>query len=243
MDAATFWALVLLGLGLIFLVLEFFVPSSGALAVMCALSLLSAIGIGFAAGPWTGLFIMLTVSVVVPAALIAAVNWWPDTPIGRMMLIQRPKSSDEVLPQTPAYLTIKTLIGRRGLAKGLMLPSGSVVIDGKSYEAVSEGSPIEAGQPIIVVNVSMQRLIVRPDNTIRAELAETAIPEPVAAAAEEYASALAGSNSTGSDSASNEAGRNEAAHHGSAAASPADDPNVPLVQDIPDPFADEPQTR
>ena len=50
MEAAATWAFMLLGLGLIFLVLEFFIPSSGSLAVMCALSLLAAIGIGFAAG-------------------------------------------------------------------------------------------------------------------------------------------------------------------------------------------------
>src|SRR5436189_236087 len=53
------WALVLLLLGLVFLVLEFFVPSGGALAVMCALSFLGAIVVGFFAGPWTGASILL----------------------------------------------------------------------------------------------------------------------------------------------------------------------------------------
>ncbi|HEX5103782.1 MAG TPA: NfeD family protein [Pirellulaceae bacterium] len=219
MDAAT-WAFILLALGLIFLVLEFFIPSSGSLAVMCALSLMAAIGVGFAAGPWTGLSILITVAVVVPAALIAAVQWWPETPIGRMILIQRPKSSDEVLPETPAYRTFKDLVGRRGLAKGLMLPSGMVVIDGKSYEAVSEGTPIEAGQPILVVSISTQRLIVRPDNTIRAELAET--PSPFA---DEPADVVAAAKVLAEPSSGESAPAN---------------PNEPLVQDIPDPFADEP---
>jgi membrane-bound ClpP family serine protease len=222
MEAATIWALVLLGLGLIFLVLEFFIPSSGSLAVMCALSLLAAIGIGFAAGPWTGLLILLTVCLVVPSSLVAAVNWWPETPIGRMILIQRPKSSDDVLPETPAYRTMKDLVGRRGLAKGLMLPSGVVVVEGKSYDAVSEGTPIEAGQPILVVSVSTQRLIVRPDNTIRAELVAP-LREDEPAPEEEYAAAsLVGDETAAGDE-------------------PASDPNVPLVQDIPDPFADEPR--
>ena len=179
MDLAT-WAVLLLVLGMILLVLEFFIPSGGALAVLCALSFLGAIVLGFAAGRWTGAFILLTEVVVVPAALAAAVRWWPDTPIGRMILIQRPKSSDEVLPQTLAYRGLKDLVGRRGQAKGLMLPSGLVVIDGKSYDAVSDGMAIEAGQPIIVVNVSTQRLVVRPDTTIQAELAGS---EPAEAAA------------------------------------------------------------
>src|SRR5438876_4557869 len=171
MDAAT-WAFLLLLLGLVFLVLEFFVPSGGALAVLCALSLLAAIIVGFNAGPWTGLVILLTVCVVVPSASAAAVRWWPDTPFGKLILIQRPKSSDEVLPETIAYRGLKGLVGRRGTAKGLMLPSGMVLIDGKTYDAVSEGVAIEGGHAVIVVGVSTQRLIVRPDNTIVAQLAE-----------------------------------------------------------------------
>src|SRR3954471_6697423 len=167
------WAIVLLFVGLVFLVLEFFVPSGGALAVMCALSFLAAIIVGFMAGPWTGAGIVLAICVIVPTSVGAAIRWWPDTPIGKLMLIQRPRTSDDVLPETMAYRGLKGLVGRRGQSKGLMLPSGSVLIDGKTYDAVSDGMPIEPHQPVIVVAVSTQRLIVRPDNTIRAELADT----------------------------------------------------------------------
>src|SRR5262245_64706307 len=97
------WAIVLLLLGLAFLVLEFFVPSGGALAVMCALSFLAAIIVGFMAGPWTGITVLLTVCIIVPTTTAAAVRWWPDTPIGKLMLIQRPRTADEVLPETVAY--------------------------------------------------------------------------------------------------------------------------------------------
>jgi membrane-bound ClpP family serine protease len=185
MDAFT-WAMLLLVLGMVFLVLEFFVPSSGALAVMCAVSFMGAIAVGFAAGPWTGVTTLLIVCIIVPSACAAAVRWWPDTPIGRLILIQRPKNSDEVLPETAAYRTFKDLVGRRGVTKNLMLPSGAVLIDGKSYDAFSEGMAIEPGQPVIVVSVSTQRLIVRPDTTIRAELADDDDASPGAAAASAY---------------------------------------------------------
>ncbi|HMC12420.1 MAG TPA: NfeD family protein [Pirellulaceae bacterium] len=190
------WAILLLVLGLVFLVLEFFIPSGGALAVMCALSFLAAIIVGFMAGPWTGATILLVVCLVVPSATAAAVRWWPDTPIGKLMLIQRPRSSDDVLPETVAYRGLKDLIGRRGRAKGLMVPSGSVLIDGKTYDAVSEGMTIEPHQSVIVVSVSTQRLVVRADHTIEAQLAES---QP--------------------------------------AASPIAS-NAPLIDDIPDPFAE-----
>lgn len=172
------WSILLLILGMVFLVLEFFIPSGGALAVMCALSFLAAIVVGFMAGMWTGTIMMLTVCCLVPSSVAAAVRWWPDTPIGKLMLIQRPRSANDVLPETLAYRGLRELIGRRGQSKGLMVPSGSVLIDGKTYDAVSEGMPIEPHEPIIVVNVSTQRLVVRPDHTIQAELAPGQSPGP-----------------------------------------------------------------
>jgi membrane-bound ClpP family serine protease len=174
MDTAT-WAFLLLLLGLLFLILEFFVPSGGSLGVLSGLCLVAAIGLGFMAGRWTGITILLTVCVAVPTAMSLAVRWWPDTPIGRLILIPRPESSDEVLPETVQYRGLKDLVGRRGLAKGLMLPSGSVLVDGKLYDAVSEGVAIEPGTAVVVVNVSTQRLVVRPDTAIRAELAESSL--------------------------------------------------------------------
>ena len=180
MDTAT-WAVLLLLLGFTLLVLEFFIPSGGSLAVMCALSLLAAIVVGFMAGRVTGSVILLTEVVLVPAALAAAVNWWPETPIGRMMLIQKPESPDDVLPETHAYRGLKELIGRRGIAKGLMLPSGQVEIDGRSYDAVGEGVAIDPGQLVVVVAISTQRLVVRPDTTLRAELVNDSAAIPLEA--------------------------------------------------------------
>jgi membrane-bound ClpP family serine protease len=177
MDYAT-WAILLLLLGLVLLILEFFVPSGGALAVACALSFLAAIIVAFLAGPWTGVLVLLAVCVIVPASAGAAVRWWPDTPIGKLILIQRPRSADEVLPETVAYRGLRDLVGRRGKAKGLMLPSGLVLIDGKTYDAVSDGMAIEPGQQVIVVHVSTQRLVVRPDNTIEAQLADNSPAGP-----------------------------------------------------------------
>lgn len=166
------WSILLLVLGLVFLILEFLIPSGGALGVLCALSFLAAIIVGFIAGPWTGAIVLLAECIIVPASVSAAVRWWPDTPIGKLMLIQRPRTSDEVLPETVAYRGLKDLVGRRGQSKGLMMPGGSVIIDGKTYDAVSEGQPIDPHQPIIVVGVSTQRLVIRPDNTIEAQLAD-----------------------------------------------------------------------
>jgi hypothetical protein len=92
-----------------------------------------------------------------------AVKFWPETPLGRLILLRRPQGADEVLPQTEAYRTINALVGKRGVAKSMMLPSGVVAVEGKSYDAVSNGLPIEPGQKIRVIGIDTQRLVVRVD--------------------------------------------------------------------------------
>lgn len=163
MDYLT-WALILLAFGLVCLVLEFFIPSSGVLGVLCALSLIGAVVLGFMSGSNTGAALLLGIMIVVPAALFAGVHYWPDTAIGRMILIPRPGHADEVLPETHQYRGLRELVGKRGLAKSLMLPGGIVQIEGKNYDAISEGTVIEAGQRVLVVQISTQRLVVRADD-------------------------------------------------------------------------------
>jgi membrane-bound serine protease (ClpP class) len=163
MDYLT-WALILLAFGLVCLVLEFFVPSSGVLGVLCALSLIGCVVLGFMSGSNTGAALLLAIMIVVPAALFAGIHYWPDTAIGRMVLIPRPSHADEVLPETHQYRGLRELVGKRGTAKSLMLPGGIVQIEGKNYDAISEGTVIEAGQRILVVQISTQRLVVRADD-------------------------------------------------------------------------------
>jgi membrane-bound ClpP family serine protease len=163
MDYLT-WALILLAFGLVCLVLEFFVPSSGVLGVLCALSLIGSVALGFMSGSTTGAALLLGIMIVVPVGLFIAVQYWPDTAIGRMILIPRPSHADEVLPETLQYRGLRELIGKRGVAKSLMLPGGIVQIEGKNYDAISEGTVIEAGQPVVVVQISTQRLVVRADD-------------------------------------------------------------------------------
>ena len=158
------WALILLAFGLLCLVLEFFIPSSGILGVLCALSLIGAIVLGFMSGTTTGAAMLLGVLVSVPAFLFGAIHFWPSTSLGKMILNEPPSHADELLPETQSYRGLRDLVGKRGTAKSLMLPGGIVQIEGRNYDAISEGTPIEAGQRVLVVQISTQRLVVRGDD-------------------------------------------------------------------------------
>lgn len=161
-DPTLVWAGLLLLLGLGCIVLEMFVPSGGLLGVMAVLSIVAAVVLAFLAGPLPGIIMTLVVTFLIPLVLAGAVRYWPDTPLGRTILLRRPESN-QVLPQTEAYQTLHFLIGKQGVAKSRMLLSGVVSVDGKAYDAVSNGLPIDAGDPVRVIATETQRLVVRID--------------------------------------------------------------------------------
>ena len=55
----------------------------------------------------------------------------------------------------------RELVGRVGVAKTKMLPSGSVLVDGHWLDAVAQGDAIEPGEPMVVVEVRGNRVVVR----------------------------------------------------------------------------------
>lgn len=156
-----FWPLLLIAVGILMLVLEMFVPSGGLLGVFAALSFVTAIVIGFMHSTYTGASSVLMVSVIIPVFLVLFVRYWPSTPIGRRMLLQRDTQADRA-DDDDEQEQLRMLIGKRGRTKTKMLPSGAVMIDGRMYDAATEGIALEVGQPVEVLLVSFNRLVVRP---------------------------------------------------------------------------------
>jgi membrane-bound ClpP family serine protease len=166
-DSTVLWALLLLLIGLGCIVLEMFIPSAGMLGVLAALALITSLVMGFASGPWAGVALTLAVTVLVPVVLALAVKYWPRTPLGKMIMLRRPRSPDDVLPDTEAYRGMRSLVGATGVAVSDMYPGGIVAIGNRQYEAIASGQSIEAGQAVKVVGLEMQRLMVRLDTSAR----------------------------------------------------------------------------
>ena len=159
----------MVGIGLV--CLEIFVPSAGLLGVLAAVAVVSSIVLAFMHSLAAGTLFLLVATIAVPIVVAIAIKSWPHTPIGKMLLIKRPEHEDEVLPDTEEYHRRDRLVGKRGVAKTELLPSGDVVIDGQVYDAMSNGVVISAGQAVRVIDVNTQRLVVRPlsDAEITAE--------------------------------------------------------------------------
>lgn len=159
------WSVVLLLLGLLVIAAEFFLPTSGILGTIATLAIMGALVCAFLAGRVVGIAMSVAVAVVVPLMFASAVRWWPHTPIGQQVLNTPPDNPDEVLPLSDLRYELRSMVGMAAVAKTKMLPSGVVEVDGRTYDAVSDGLPVEPGERLRIVGVDLNRLEVRPDPT------------------------------------------------------------------------------
>ena len=173
------WAVVLLALGMGLAVLEVFFPSAGILGFLSISAMVGAVIMGFMQGPAAGLGILAAAVLGLPTIIVLAFRWWPKTKMGKQVLLAAPKSED-VLPDDADRRHLKGLVGHMGRAKCPMFPGGVVAVDGRTVDAVSEGMAIEAGQPVRVIKVQANRVVVRPvKDEIPSETAEDPLQRPI----------------------------------------------------------------
>lgn len=158
------WAIILMIIGCGLVVLEIFIPSGGVLGFLALVAIIASVFAAFRRDVTTG-FGFIAVSLIgVPVVVGLAFRYWPYTPMGKAFLGELP-DEEEIRPEDPR----RELVGRLGIAKSKMLPSGSVSIDGRMIDAVTTGVAIDPGQTIVVVEVRGNRVVVRPadDGDIR----------------------------------------------------------------------------
>jgi membrane-bound ClpP family serine protease len=155
------WSALLLLLGLLLVMVEVLIPSGGVLGFLSITSLVAGVILAFYhRGAEVGFLFLTVTAVALPVTLMMAFRWWPKTPMGRRILLDVPKS-EEVLPDSPQRRWLRQMVGRVGVAKSLMLPSGAIEVDGHTIDALTEGTPIEPGQRVRVIAVSGNRVVVR----------------------------------------------------------------------------------
>lgn len=155
------WAILLMVVGCVLVVLEVFIPSGGIISILAAVSFIASIFVAFQPGPTTGpaigLIFTATTVLAVPALIAVAFKYWPRTPMGKAFLGELPREAD-ILPQDAR----RELVGRVGIARSKMLPSGTVEINGQMIDAVTQGRAIEPGTYVVVSEVRANRVVVRP---------------------------------------------------------------------------------
>lgn len=173
MDPLTI-AYVLLGVGLILLVGEACIPTSGALFLACSLCLLTGLALVFYYGDaYTGWLTVFGVFVAVPVLAIVMLKVWPKTPVGRR-LMRAPANADDTIANMPVLLELEQLRGRFGRAVSDLRPAGVAEIDGRRVDVMSEGMLVPAGESVRVIDVRSGRVVVRAMEPPDLESMETA---------------------------------------------------------------------
>jgi membrane-bound ClpP family serine protease len=156
------WAILLMVAGCALVVLEVFIPSGGLISILSGVAFIAAIVIASwqspTTGPFTGLAFAAATVIVVPILIATAFKYWPKTPMGKAFLGE-PLTGDDVLPDDPR----RALLGRVGVTRSKLLPSGAVEVDGQVIDATTQGGqPIEPGAYVVIAEVRGNRVVVRP---------------------------------------------------------------------------------
>ena len=157
-------AVLLLGLGLAVLVVEVFVPSGGLLAVFTLMCLVGSVVAAW--DEWWGTdpaafwLYLGSVVVLVPGTVVASFAMLPRTKFGRRLLQEAP-TKEEIAPLVEETARLAALVGKRGVTLTTHSPGGMVEVNGQRHHAEARGLMLDPGQPIEVIALRGQRLVVR----------------------------------------------------------------------------------
>lgn len=154
---ATWVEVLLFLLGLVLLVIEFFVPGFGFFGIggiACILfSLFMTLGGGVGA-----LNIMAGGTVVATVAFLFLLRYLPSSKLWKRLILSDAQKSER------GYVSsedLTDLVGVEGVVLTFLRPAGTVEIRGRVYDVVSEGRFIGPGARIRVLNVNGNRIVVR----------------------------------------------------------------------------------
>jgi membrane protein implicated in regulation of membrane protease activity len=127
---------------------------------MAVTTLLVSVVFAFLSSPMFGSLYFAVITVGVPIFLWHAFKWWPNTLVGRRILLN--PEEDPALQPNVELQHLKALTGKHGIAKSKMMFSGQIEVEGRRLNALSESTVVEIGDEVVVVSVDGINVIVRP---------------------------------------------------------------------------------
>jgi len=161
MEELAFWAFLFAAATAVLFLLEIFIPSGGLLGGLSALSAIAMLWCLFLIDSSYGVVGIIALMILAPIGIVAGLQVFPRTPIGRMMILQ-----DEQATETEAHGDTTPdpeaeLVGKRGRTLGRLNPGGVVKIDGRRVHCTADRGLIESGEAVEVIRVSGMEVRVR----------------------------------------------------------------------------------
>ena len=150
-------AIILLFVSAIILILaEFFLPG-GILGVFGAVCLICSIVVGWMRYPEYGFLIFLGEMVAATICIVLGIKLIAQTRARRLMVLE------EVQENTEGYtapIEDRAPVGTVAEVLNALRPAGSIMVGSERVDAVSDGTFIDAGKSVRVVEVSGNRVVV-----------------------------------------------------------------------------------
>lgn len=153
------WGLALFGAALVVLALEMFIPSGGLLGLLCAGLAIAGVVCFYRVSTGAGLAATGAVTVMAPLAAYFFLKVYPDTPMGRRLILGDPEGKPADADHEPDGAG--AIVGTEGVALTDLRPMGTVDIEGKRLEATAELGLIHAGTRVRVTGVDGAKVRVR----------------------------------------------------------------------------------
>src|SRR5262245_12592443 len=145
-------AYALIAIGLLLLAAELFLPTAGVAGVLGIAGVIAGITIAFSYNSTQGVVAMIIVLILVPSVGPLLMHYVPKTALGRRFFLIGPEE-DATIAQMPVNLELEQLRGRYGKTLSPLRPSGVADIDGRRVDVLSEGTLVEAGRWVKVIDV------------------------------------------------------------------------------------------
>jgi len=163
--------LVLLGAGIVFLIIEFFVfPGHIIFGVLGVVAIIASLGMALLSLPLdisfqTGLLRMALLRTIISIVgsiilFIVVVKFLPKIKFAHP-IVEKAAIVSRAYDDSTSLRDIEPQIGDEGIAESPLRPSGRGSFKGKTFEVIAEGSFIDSGSPIVVVNSGGGKIVVR----------------------------------------------------------------------------------
>ena len=154
-------AYILIGVGVILVLAELFIPSGFILVVVGACCALVGVGLMFVHGSMENALTAL-LSLCVGGPLLGGLLFylWPYSPMGRKLI--KAAEEDVTVANMAGNVELEALRGKTGRTVSPLRPSGVAVFDGRRIDVITEGLMVEPGHWVKCVDVRANKVVVRP---------------------------------------------------------------------------------
>ncbi len=153
---AIHWLVFMLFCGLLLMIAEVFFVSFGVFGTAAAALTVSTVFLAFQHGTGVGTTFLTAVLLLAPVVVIFAFRILPQTSFGRRLILAGPSGKS-----TAQERGLGAAIGKRGEAVTPLRPVGTIVVEGRRYDAMTRGEPLESGAAVEVLRVELGQLVVK----------------------------------------------------------------------------------